>query len=109
MKRNESICFDFPNSTSLCDYSPSKFLHFVVCTKCIIPLNSHNANLTNFNCRKDCAKFEFVYNSSTHKTCLSNFEDDANGTVVFFACAKSLTMFYYTYSYEIEIGKNLNY
>ena len=109
IKSDESLCLDFPMSTSQCNFNTTS-LYMSLSTQCNLIISPLNIDVNIFGCYNESKQFDLVVNRSSNTVCLSNWSLSSNHTTVHFLCLTKCSMekcngiYNYVSSYEIFIG-----
>lgn len=111
IRSNESACYEFPSSTSQCDFSTTS-LFLSLSSECNIKLTPERAGVQDFACYKKFQEFEVEVNYEDSLVCLHNWNLTSNRTTIHFLCMSNCPeencnrVYNFISSHQIILGKH---
>ena len=109
VKSNENLYYEFPKSTSQCDFSTTS-LFLSVSSECNLKLTPEEATLQDFYCYEEFQQFDVEVDYDNNTVCLSNWNLTSNHITVHFLCLSDCPVegcnriYNFVSSHEILIG-----
>ena len=109
VKSNESVCYEFPASTSQCNFSGNS-LRMSLSSQCSIVIYPAQTEFERYSCYREFSQYIVRRDDNNNRVCLSNWKVPSGHIIVKFLCLGICPLencnevYNFVSSYEIIIG-----